>query len=56
MIFFKIKNLVRFLLLLGFFQISSNRLFAQTNSSTVTNTTSPSASSTTSGGTVEIKL
>ena len=45
LIFFKL------ILFFGFLNVFSPKVYAQTNSSTVTNNTSPSATSTTSGGT-----
>ncbi len=43
--------ILKFVLFLTFLNVYSQKIYAQTNSSTVTNNTSPSASSTTSGGT-----
>lgn len=43
--------ILKFILFLTFLNVYSQKTYAQTNSSTVTNNTSPSASSTTSGGT-----
>tara|TARA_B100001057_G_scaffold173930_1_gene174666 strand:+ start:1225 stop:1848 length:624 start_codon:yes stop_codon:yes gene_type:complete len=43
--------ILKFILFLTFLNVYSQKIYAQTNSSSVTNNTSPSASSTTSGGT-----
>ena len=43
--------ILKFILFITFLNVNSQKIYAQTNSSTVTNNTSPSASSTTSGGT-----
>ena len=48
--FLTIKDFLK-LFILSLFLINFNKVYSQTNSSTVTNNTSPSASSTTSGGT-----